>query len=82
MMKKTIGILLWVGLVWSMAGMAVAEEAGGFVVYPTAIFPSMGAAGVRDTATRPVTSCCSLVANPDLLLVEREEINKTMSGRR
>jgi len=80
-MKKTIGILLWVGLVWSMAGMAVAEEAGGFVVYPTAIFPfherGEGVKGYGNTASDILFA--SLVANPDLLLVEREEINKTMS---
>ena len=80
-MKKTIGILLLMGIVWGMAGMAAAEEAGGFAVYPTAIFPfherGEGVKGYGNTASDILFA--SLVANPDLLLVDREEINKTLS---
>ncbi len=80
-MKKTIGILLLMGIVWGMGGMAAAEEAGGFAVHPTAIFPfherGEGVKGYGNTASDILFA--SLVANPDLLLVDREEINKTLA---
>lgn len=52
----------------------------GMVVYPTAILPfherGAGVAGYGSTASDILFA--SLVANPDLLLVDREEINKTL----
>lgn len=49
-------------------------------VYPTAILPfherGAGVAGLGNTASDILFA--SLVANPDLLLVDREEINKTL----
>ena len=53
----------------------------GLAVFPTAILPfherGAGVAGYGNTASDILFA--SLVANPDLLLVDREEINKTLA---
>lgn len=59
---------------------APSAASAGTVVFPTAILPfherGAGVAGYGNTASDILFA--SLVANPDLLLVDREEINKTL----
>ena len=79
-MKKGLRMMWLAGAAWAMAGMAPAEEAVGFTVHPTAIFPfherGEGVKGYGNKASDILFA--SLAANPDLLLVDREEISKTL----
>jgi len=79
-MKKNLWTCLIVSLVIGSAWIYQAEAQEGLAVYPTAIFPfherGEGVKGYGNTASDILFA--SLVVNPDLLLVDREEINKTL----
>ncbi|MDD2240390.1 MAG: CsgG/HfaB family protein [Kiritimatiellae bacterium] len=79
-MKKVLWICLIASLTIGSAWVSPAEAQDGLAVYPTAIFPfherGEGVKGYGNTASDILFA--SLVVNPDLLLVDREEINKTL----
>lgn len=79
-MKKVLWICLIASLTVGSAWVTPAEAQDGLAVYPTAIFPfherGEGVKGYGNTASDILFA--SLVVNPDLLLVDREEINKTL----
>ncbi len=79
-MKKMLWTCLMAGLTIGCVGMLRAEAQESPVVYPTAIFPfherGESVKGYGNTASDILFA--ALVANPDLLLVDREEINKTL----
>ena len=79
-MNKILWTCLVAGLAIGIVGTPQVQAQDGLAVYPTAIFPfherGEGVKGYGNTASDILFA--SLVANPDLLLVDREEINKTL----
>lgn len=80
-MKKNLWTCLIASLLMGPAWMLSAQAQDGLAVYPTAIFPfherGEGVKGYGNAASDILFA--ALVANPDLLLVDREEINQTLA---